>query len=198
VIFDHARPIYSPRFGLLIVPGIPAHAPGRCPEGHTLDPIMDDPSRPIPTLGARSESPVGAIECRLFRRRRCRRAPRRTPSACIAGALRPIRVSMRAHGLARLAKRRTFHVVFGNRTDPMAEGFSPSDASLSSFRRDHEGPWVPPTREAVIPCACLLTSIRPHGRTLPGRAVDPCGCLPATMRPHGCPRARDGYLLPAA
>src|ERR1019366_3249297 len=57
-------------------------------------------------------------------------------------------------------------VVSCNRSDRMAEGPSPSDASFSSYPRDHEGRWVSATRERMGPRACLLAAVRPHGRRL--------------------------------
>ena len=73
---------------------------------------------------------------------------------------------------------------------PMAVGFSPKDASLRSFRWDHQG-WmvVPKSRRGVSMCplghdhqAAWVQASRPRG--------PPNACLAGTMSPDECPQER--------
>ena len=124
---------------------------------------------------------------------------------------------MRAHGLARSAKRCAFPSLAGVDTTRWPQAFPPSDASFSSFPCDPEGPWVSATRERGT-SVCLLAGVHQaawpqasgpkgtsycllaHGheaRWVSAIAgwVHPSCHLAASFSPYGCPPRRDGYIL---
>ena len=146
------------------------------PDAHTLRLTGDDASRRTPTPSARSESRIGAIECGPPADDGIEAHQRRRPSSGIAGALRRICASMRAHGLARPSKRCTF---------PSLPGIDPTRWPQAFPRATH------PSRRFLVP-------MRAHGcpRLAKGWFLDPVRRCPSGRMSTGL-RAHGWILVPA-
>jgi hypothetical protein len=79
----------------------------------------------------------------------------------------------------------------------MAVGVSPRDASLGCFPWDHEGSWLPASRERGCPFALLAMTIRPHECRFQGQRGPPHACLAGAMSPDERRKKRHTWLLHA-